>query len=217
MLEEIGERELAILVDAATAGCTAVDLREAVKWSGGLIEARDLDNYRTAKDRPKALAALAPRDLVRLGVYAVLHHELRQAFQYTADSPRPWADWYLADQQPRPKDRPLVEAFPRAAADKPESQETPQPGEESVGAFVDRCLEYGSFKGWIVDALQQRFGPDTPKVAAKQEVEWGVQRWKRHPEARIYRATQYGLPPPGWKPDAGLSVDPDTPALGWRR
>jgi hypothetical protein len=75
---------------------------------------------------------------------------------------------------------------------------------------VDRCLEYGSFNDWIVDALRERFGLDTPKVAAEEQVDWGIQRWKqRHPEARIYRATHNGLPPADWKPDGRPGIEPD--------
>lgn len=113
-LAEVGPSELGIVVAAALRNLHETDFKDAVKWVGGLVDAKDLGDFRKHGNRPRELAQLLPGDLIKMAVYAILHNELRNAIQvYGGSGNKPWATWYLANQRQRPRGRPLVEAFDR--------------------------------------------------------------------------------------------------------
>ena len=80
------------------------------------------------------------------------------------------------------------------SASEPDEPDVADRDSRSIGAFVDACLQYGSFSGFVVDALMEHFDV-RPKAAAEAELRSGVERWKaRNPKYKSYYPTKSHLP-----------------------
>jgi ParB family chromosome partitioning protein len=97
-LETVGERELALIGSQVVGRFLADTNRLALRHAGDLLKPKDLGGW-DGGARTK-LAALAPMDLVRFLVEAVLIDELHRSIQYGQGLKGPSVDWYLGDQAP---------------------------------------------------------------------------------------------------------------------